>query len=290
MITKHAYLIIAHKVDKTLNSLIALLDDSRNDIFLHVDKKNDSFQKTDIRKTNCSNLVIVSRLSVSWGGYSLIECELLLFEMASNYGRYSYYHLLSGQDLPIKSQDYIHNFFDCNKGKEFVNFQSSKFTSEDRIRYYYLLQEKRGRFNTHSRLDYLEIKLLDFQKKIGVRRNKHISFQKGAEWVSVTDCFVRTLLAQKKWIKKTFRFTQCCDEVYKQTFAINFGFNDSLFSQNKNDSCMSMMRLIDWKRGKPYIWRISDKEELMQSECVFARKFDSDVDSSIIDYLLASLR
>lgn len=36
---KHAYLILAHNDPKVLELLVRLLDDSRNDIYIHVDKK-----------------------------------------------------------------------------------------------------------------------------------------------------------------------------------------------------------------------------------------------------------
>ena len=36
---RHAYLIMAHNEWELLNTLLSLIDDSRNDIFLHIDKK-----------------------------------------------------------------------------------------------------------------------------------------------------------------------------------------------------------------------------------------------------------
>ena len=36
---KHAYLIIAHDNFYTLEKLIKSIDDSRNDIYIHIDKK-----------------------------------------------------------------------------------------------------------------------------------------------------------------------------------------------------------------------------------------------------------
>lgn len=65
---KHAYLIIAHTVDKTLNTLLELIDDPRNDVFLHMDKKNKSFNKDDLYKFKHSPLYLTDRISVSWGG------------------------------------------------------------------------------------------------------------------------------------------------------------------------------------------------------------------------------
>ena len=50
------------------------------------------------------------------------------------------------------------------------------------------------------------------------------------------------------------------------------------------------MRHIDWKRGKPYIFRNDDFDELISSNCMFARKFDEKIDNEIIekifDYLM----
>lgn len=40
MVMKHAYLIIAHSNLKQLQQLLLLLDDPRNDIYIHIDKKS----------------------------------------------------------------------------------------------------------------------------------------------------------------------------------------------------------------------------------------------------------
>lgn len=37
---KHAYLVIAHKDDLTFRTLLQMLDDVRNDIYIHMDSKN----------------------------------------------------------------------------------------------------------------------------------------------------------------------------------------------------------------------------------------------------------
>ena len=42
---KHAYLILAHNNYYILERLIKLLDDERNDLFIHVDKKVDGFDE-----------------------------------------------------------------------------------------------------------------------------------------------------------------------------------------------------------------------------------------------------
>ena len=61
--------------------------------------------------SSCSNVWKMKTIKVYWGDISLVKVEYLLFESALSHGPYAYYHLLSGTDLPIKSQDYIHAFF-----------------------------------------------------------------------------------------------------------------------------------------------------------------------------------
>lgn len=45
MKNKQAYLIIAHKADLAFKALLKMLDDPRNDIFIHMDKKIHSIMK-----------------------------------------------------------------------------------------------------------------------------------------------------------------------------------------------------------------------------------------------------
>lgn len=110
-----------------------------------------------------SNLYFVERTSVTWGAYSLVNAELLLLKKATSTGKYLYYHLLSGDDLPLKTQDYIHDFFEKNSGYEFISFQKSVFERFDRVKYIYPFQEKVGnKNNVYRLLDYFFIKIQKF--------------------------------------------------------------------------------------------------------------------------------
>ena len=103
---KHAYLVLAHRNWDQLTILLKLLDDNLNDIYLHIDKKSIlSDEQIEIFKeaVTKSKLVLVNRVSVSWGGYSIVEGEIALLREATSNEEYQYYHLISGQDLPIKS-------------------------------------------------------------------------------------------------------------------------------------------------------------------------------------------
>ena len=49
-------------------------------------------------------------------------------------------------------------------------------------------------------------------------------------------------------------------------------------------------RLIDWKRGNPYTWRKQDFDELVNSDLLFARKFDIVVDNQIINCIRIAVK
>lgn len=287
-VSKQAYLIIAHRDDIVFYTLIKMLDDSKNDIFIHMDKKNYQY---DIEKVNScvkkSSIYHVERTNVTWGGESLINVELRLLKKATNVGKYQHYHLISGADLPIKTQEQIITFFEINSNKEFVRFEKESFTYQDRIRYYHPLQDKVGRSHNLI-LRGSEMLLLQIQKILHIHRNKNIDFQKGTQWFSITDGFARYVVEKEKWIKKVFKNTYCCDEVFLQTLLINSPYKYNLYHREYDNDPHAIMRLIDWNRGKPYTFRVTDYNELCESDMMFARKFDSSVDKEIVEKIYRS--
>lgn len=59
---KHAYLIMAHNNWKILEKLLILLDDKRNDIYLHIDLKSDFIDFSS--KVHNANLFIFHEIDV----------------------------------------------------------------------------------------------------------------------------------------------------------------------------------------------------------------------------------
>lgn len=284
---KHAYLIMAHNELELLKVLLASIDDERNDIFIHVDKKAGSFDKKELADVvQKSGVYFTERLSVVWGDVSQIECEITLLRASVN-GNYDYYHLLSGQDLPIKNQNYIHNFFDKNMGKEFVRFNSEKFNFQSRVRYYYLFGSKIGRSRSIKAqpLRIAEKISLSVQKLLGVNRikNSPLQYQKGTNWFSITDDLAKYVVDHSDELLEKYKYTLCCDEVFLQTLVVNSPFASNLYHAKFDNDIHAIMRFIDWERGNPYVFRNDDIEELLQSDMLFARKFSLNVDNEIVE-------
>ena len=65
---KHAYLIMAHKNDFTFYSLVKMLDNKNNDIFIHMDSKNRNFDENSLNGIVAkSRVFFTERTNVAWG-------------------------------------------------------------------------------------------------------------------------------------------------------------------------------------------------------------------------------
>lgn len=270
---KHAYLIMAHNNFEGLMKMLTLIDDYRNDIYIHIDKKVKNVPISRIKESvHKSNLVFVKSVNVAWGGYSQIEAELTLLKAAIK-REYAYYHLLSGNDLPLLNQDEIHTFFEKNKGVEYMSFfeptETESMVSE-RIEQYHFLQDFIGRNKGKiiAALSYVEEFSLKCQRRMRVNRQKNsqVVFYKGETWFSITDNMAKYILQEEAFIRKNFRFGLCIDELFLQTLAMQ--------SPYKNNVAGESLRYTDWNRGCPYTFTTEDFDVLMDSGRLFARKFD----------------
>ena len=277
---KHAYLIIAHNEYPVLRALLLMLDDERNDIFLHIDHRSmELYEKIHSVQMQRANLHILStRNKVYWGDLSQVETEYLLLETASAKEAYSYYHLLSGTDLPIQTQDYIHSFFQINAGKEFVEYWSGNRHQKDLkrkiSRYYFFTKHlKRNNSKWHVITAPCHNLALIVQKMVHFNRKQEVEFRKGSQWFSITHNFCLYLLEKKPFVLRRFRYTLCPDEIFVQTLLWNSSFKKNIYKIEDNN--IGSMRLIDWNRGDPYTWKIQDYTELVNSDKLFARKFSS---------------
>lgn len=285
----HAYLIIVHKNLGQVQRLINILDKPYNDIYIHVDVKCKINNIGSYFHTRHSTLDVISVIDVKWGDYSMVECELKLLERATR-KKHSYYHLLSGDDFPIKRPDEIYHFFE-NSGKNFVSIKNMKIEKEamERVLYNHVCL---GKFKTSKY--YLVNKCYFILDRIGVifqkvfhikKRQKYPKYQRGSQWFSITEDFAKYILMQQNNIYEGFSNTFIPDELVIQTILINSEWKESLYAPFEYDQPIQNMRYIDWNRGKPYIFKSSDFEELLNSECMFARKFSVETDLKIITRL-----
>lgn len=278
---KHAYLIMAHNQWELLEQLLFALDDERNDIYLHIDKKTSPPREQIESAVHKAKLFWTKRYNIVWGGTQMMECTLNMLEQASQNG-YSCYHLISGADFPIKSQNYIHQFFQNRPEEQFVGFDWSGINSGrflSRVQYYHFLINIIGKRDNsslmHRLLSKIEDVSLTIQSKLHINRIDYEVY-KGSSWFSITHSAVMAVLSEKDAILKRYSFGANTDEIWLQTFLMESGFADRIADSN--------MRYIKWIQGNPSpeTLTIADYEDLIASEKLFARKFDWNRDPEVI--------
>lgn len=287
--SRHAYLIMAHHNFEQLFRLMQFLDSTETDIYLHVDRKAAGYDVSRIRKVcRLSHVFLMPRKKLAWGGSSLTKCEIAMLRKALP-GKYDYYHLISGDDIPLRPLTEIHEYFDVKAGEEFISINreaTSKPGIYGRIRQYYLFQNLVGRRGTglNAFVWELQLILVNIQKKLGIDRCRDFSLRlgKGSQWFSVTHRFAEYVVRlYDTELKRRFAFSTASDELLMQTAILNSPEFLLHLSPNGN------MRLIDWSRSadgcSPYTFTAEDYDMMMHSGKLWARKVSEDVDGSIIE-------
>jgi len=207
--------------------------------------------------------------------------------------RHLYYHLLSGMDLPIKSNDCICKFFEGNAGKEFLDCWNVEEHTLRRVRYYSPFPEG-NRFFLTNWLNHATKAIL---KTLGIKKNADVEFHQSSQWFSITEDFARFIVSNAEWVEKTFSHTSVCDELLVATLLFRSPYKENLFVKEASDNHeigLGNMRLIDWSRGSsirhPWTFTADDFEMLKNAPHLWARKFDERIDSQIIDNIYSLLR
>ncbi len=295
---RHAYLIVAHNNLNQLNKLIELLDHQRNDLFIHLDKKS-SISLDDIREFKNGGITKkYKEIEVFWSDVSLAEVELFLLSKAvSENKEYEFLHMISGVDLPLKKQDEILAFYDENSGKEFIEYQiDGKFISKpyrERIKYYHFFSKHwRGKNKLLNNIFVgLEYFLIFFQWLFRVNRlKKGEEWARGSNWFDITSSLASDLVENRDELLKRYKRTRAADESFVPLFVHNSKYRNNLYLKTFDGDMRANMRYIDWERGDPYTWREDDHDTLMSSGMLFARKFDENIDSKIIDKIYTELK
>lgn len=288
---RHAYLILAHTHPHQLKKLLAAIDDERNDIYIHLDQKADFSYEDLMGACKMANLVFIyPRIPVNWGGVSIIRAEMALLKEATK-TVHTYYHFISGMDMPLKSQDNIHDFFEKNNGREFLEFMETDSHAYGRVQYYALFPEGSSFFLTNL-LNHIFQAIL---KVLHLKQNKGIEVMKAYQWMSITHGFATYIVENEKWVEKVFRNTVICDEIFIPTLLWKSPFKDNLFNPSTagGEGYTPSMRFIDWSRGPsrrhPWTFTSDDFEMLKNTPCLWARKFDENTDSAVIDRVLSEL-
>lgn len=292
MENKHAYLIMAHNQFDILKKLLLMLDDERNDFFIHIDVKAKNFDKEDI--SSCikkGSIYFTKQTSVMWGGSSQVVCEMLLLNECIRHGKYAYIHFLSGVDLPIKNKKFILNFFDEHPNKQFLQIGYAEKHLYRLNRYHLFLNHPNTPKAVKDNINKI-VEILSYKFKTDrLRKYQNIKIVKTANWFSITGDCAAYIVSQEKFIRKLTKHTVCADEMFLGTVIRNSKYWEQVYIKEVSwDGHMRYIDRIHNEGTSPHTLTILDKDILLNSDMLWARKFDETVDSNIIDYIFEKFR
>lgn len=268
---RHAYLIIAHDRPEELSRLIRALDHVNNNIYVHVDAKSSMDVEALRTLTVHSTVTFIERKPIAWGGFSIVEAEMRLFEAAYTDGGYRYYHVMSGVDYPVKSQEYIQQYFEQHDGDNFIQIEPDLARFRMRFDQYHFLQEtcvgkKRNLWK------YVDFASCYVQRLVGVQRFKGRRMKRAVQWASITNEAVAELMRKKENILRDYRWTYCCDEVFLISELLDTPLESTI--SGKGD-----LRYVDWawvsdRDSSPRTLTMEDADHVADPDVLFARKFN----------------
>jgi hypothetical protein len=267
---KIAYLVLAHKNPEQVKRLLKLLN---GDVYIHLDKKCDleSFQ------INMPNINFINdRVSIGWGGYSMIKATFNLINTAKNNSDYDYYILLSGDDYPIQSLEELNKYLKENREYSFLEFD--KFDDK--------WQHAKWRYQNYKLFETPNLLNRALQKALNMFINKRAMYRnmvtyKGSQWWCLNSESIEYLL---KYIKdnrdilRYFKHTHIPDEMFFQIILLNSPLRNKIINDN--------LRYILLESSHPETLTKNNFTELINANNkFFARKFDSNIDTEILDLL-----
>lgn len=268
-----AYCILCHRNNIILRTLVELLSKD-NDVYIHVDAKSDVAGFAEYRD---KAIFIEEREESAWGSFATVKAiEKLL--CATCITKYDYVLLLSGDDLPLRSNEDINKLLKENYGAEYVGITRN--------------------VNIDARVEYIYPKSIYFKKKplwVRIRHKlklykKNPNFAKlpklykGCLWFTITAelrDYILRFLSVNTWYSSAFEHSLNADEVFFHTIICNSEFKNKVYMYDKDihDTFMCL-RYIDWFSGpeRPRILDESDYRKMQASGCLFARKLNENID------------
>lgn len=273
---KHAILILAHKELEHICRIVEYFKKSC-EIFIHLDKKG-CYDPVILNKLYSYRQVklILQEYEVNWGGTSVLESELHLLQTAFKQSKADYFHLISGQDYPIRPLNSFLDFFSKNNGKEYlryVHLPHPKWENNTfkRLQYYYPYDNAADKKYPRQWVR----EQVGIQCKKGIKRPIPDEFDHlygSSQWFSITRKAVSTLLEYTEnspALYKQMWMTFAPEECYVATVLVNLLGTENIVQSN--------LRFIRWKYENGNNPANLGKEHfhyLLEEECFFARKIE----------------
>ena len=283
---KKAYVILVHKNPDQVYRLIQTLDDGMSFFFVHIDIRSDFNQFRSLLSFG-KKIEFVTRVKTEWASFGLIEAILNgLKAVKRSKELIEHIILLSGQDYPIKNNNYINEFIYQNQHKIYLEYfslpNSAKWKPNGglyRVNKYFLGLKPYQRYA--AKTVNLIAEILPFLKRQPYNGMKAFA---GSMWWIIdrhTANYILEYVKKNPRYKDFHRYTFAPDELFFHTILLNSP-DETIAEAIVNDD----KRFIIWRdntSSHPENISKIHMDDLMNSDALFARKFDTGNDAEILN-------
>lgn len=285
---KFAYLILAHNNFIQLVRLVHQLNCEQVSIFIHIDEKCEI--DADHLKgglSDCNNVFILdNKKNITRKDFGIAETTVKLISTCLQQDYYEYISIISGQDLPLVSNNDITNYLEKNKGSEFLKHM--ELPAENN----WYDNEGLERHEYYSAIDELGLnacgQMADAQKIENHKRSFSggLKLYRGSGWFTITHSCARYVIeffSKRTELVSFFRYTYASEEILFPTIIMNSPFKENVVNNN--------LRYIDWKSGHQYpkILMRENVDIVINSGKLWTGKFDTKIDGTVLDQLEKSI-
>lgn len=246
--SKICFLIAAHK---NYNQTMRLINHLKKDfdLFVHIDKKS------SLKIDSFENVKVYKKFKVYHGGFSQIVTTLFLMEEAikNNYYRYIF---ISAQDIPLKNNFEIKDFFE-NNDREYLSYENIRNNEG-------LYKEMSFRLNAYNfgfwYRKLLSRKIREIISKIPfIKRQTPENIYYGSSWWNLTKnaiSYILKFVVENKNYLERFKYTWGSDEFFFQSILMQ--------SELKNNCENNCLRYLIWQGGVPIVFKLKDYDNFIR--------------------------
>lgn len=276
---KHAVLISVYKDMEYLELLVKKLSPDF-DVYIHVDKSSREIKKEQIQYLEKQyHCVCLSNYVCCWAGFNVLLAYIDMLRIAVQ-KEYKYYHIITGEDIPVKSAREIYNYFKDNDRIYISLHEAITDNLKDRYKYWYPFVNKDPRARPWQQLNAVSLTLQKFfrvnRKRIGCEEKVY----KGYVYGSLPHDAVRYVLDYVDKNPLFMRDLSMCyimEELFFQTILGN--------SPYRNRIAKNCLRYSVWEYKYDSIPGYLDEEDIRAIDAgdyIFARKVNKKFSEQLI--------
>ena len=275
----NVYSISLHHKVYQFEWLFRALENAEDLFLVHVDRRAPEELVRQVRAIVSArpNVELLPRVAIRWGRWSQVRAELAAMRRAFELGtEWRYFITLSGQDYPIRSRAEIDAELAAGWPGSFLSVDSFEQIRLVRPQDRHLRKRLTVRIGGH---------LVETPMPVPAVPGVDAEF-KGSSWHMLSRDFCQWVLTAPvpRRLERALTYSRCPDEVFFQACFMNSPFKDLHAGDAR--------RFTRWSSAtaaSPAVLVAGDRPDLDDSDALFARKFDAQVDRSVLEALARDL-